>query len=167
MDNNARVKKALRDVLGVSPNYPVRGVVKKISGQTCTVELNSGQLIDDIKLKAINDDAEDYFLTTPRLDSSVLMISDDGSLDSLTIIQIDQVERFEFAQSGLKILFDSRDQKVAISNQKTSLKKIMADLLDMLKTLKVYTNTGPSGTALPDSLTKIKGIEQAINKLLK
>jgi hypothetical protein len=167
MDKNSQVKDALKKALGIMVNYPIRGEVTGISGQTCTVKLVTGLELDEVKMKAVVSQGNDYFMLVPAIGSSVMMISDDGSLDTLTVIQVDQVQRFELMQSGLKIVFDSSDKKVSISNNAVSLKSIMDDLVDVLKTLKLYTSMGPSGTALPDSVVKIERLQQSINSLLK
>ncbi|TWI22203.1 hypothetical protein [Sphingobacterium siyangense] len=167
MDKNSQVKDALKKALGIMVNYPIRGEVTAVSGQTCTVQLVTGLEVDEVKMKAVVSQGSDYFMLIPAIGSSVLMLSDDGSLDTLTIIQVDQVQRFELMQSGLKIVFDSSDKKVAISNNSVSLKSLMDDLVDILKTLKLFTNMGPSGTALPDSMVKIERLQQNINSLLK
>lgn len=167
MDTPAEIKLLLKSIIGANPNLPVTGTVQSIQGESCTVKLISGLDISDVKLKATIDDQSDFILVTPKVGSSVLMLSSTGDLSNMTVIKADQFEKIEICQGGLELLIDSSDSKLSIKNQSVSLKEIFTDLGTLLKGLKVYTPMGPSGTPLPDTIIAIESFETKFNQLLK
>jgi hypothetical protein len=167
MDKYSKLKKSLQAVVGAEPNYPIRGVVKAISGQTCSVEIFTGLVVTNVRLMAsINDDA-DYLLVTPAIGCNVVMISGNGSLDDLTVIKADKAAKIEARLGGLEVLLDAEDGKVSIKNSLANLKELMQEQADLLKMFKVYTPAGPSGAPLPDTIQAIQQWETNFNNLLK
>lgn len=166
MSKSSEIKRLLKEIIGTD-NYLIRGTVTKITGQTCSVKLNSGLEVSDVKLKALITDENDYYILFPVIGSGVLLLMENNDLRNLTVVKVDKVGKFEFSQSGLKVVFDSSDKKVSIKNNDTSLLALFQDLTALLKQLKVFTSTGPSGTPLPDTITKIVQLEQKVNQLLK
>jgi hypothetical protein len=90
-----------------------------------------------------------------------------GNLNSLTVVQAEEVAKFRYKQSGLEFLFDSTDKKVQIKNDQTSLADLFQGVVDILTTFAVTTSSGPSGTALPTSLAKIEAWKVKFKQLLK
>lgn len=167
MDKKAQLKRLLKEILGENPNVPFPATVVSVQGQTCTVKIAGGLEVSDVRLKTTVSDESDYFLLTPKINSDVLLLSSDGSLRSLTVIKIDQIEKFEFVQNGLVVEFDAADSKVSIKNDDTSLKDLFGELVAIIRELKVYTAMGPSGTPLPDTMTSLLDFESLFNRLLK
>lgn len=167
MDTPAQIKALIKQIVGANSNLPVTGIVQSIQGESCTVKLISGLDISDVKLKATIDDQSDFILVTPKVGSSVLMLSSTGDLTNMTVIKADQFEKIEICQGGLELLIDSSDSKLSIKNEAVSLKEIFTDLGILLKQLKVFTPMGPSGTPLPDSIIAIESFETKFNQLLK
>lgn len=168
MSKEAEIKKLLREIVG-KDNYLIRGTVTKITGQTCSVKLNSGLEVSDVKLKALITDENDYYLLFPVEGSGVLMLMENNDVRNLTVVKVDKVEKFEFSQNGLKIEFDSKTKKVGIKNNDASLLDIMKELSNVLKGFKVNTtgNAGPSTNVMPDTMNAIGQFETMFNKLLK
>lgn len=164
-DKIARLKKQLRDLVAANPNLPIDGIVKSVSGDVCAVEID-GLLLSDIRLKA-SADGTDNLLTIPKLNSRVLMLSSDGTIDNLTVIKCDAASKIIFNENGLQVEIDSEAGKVKIENEETSLKALFVQLTDILKTLKVFTPVGPSGNPLPDSIVKIEQFENDFKTILK
>jgi hypothetical protein len=167
MDTPAEIKALLKKIVGANSNLPITGEVVSVQGESCTVKLVSGLELTDVKLKPIISGQKDFILLTPKVGSSVIMLSSTGDLNSLTVIKADQFEKIEIAQGGLAILVDSADSKISIKNDQVTLKEIWTDLVAVLKELKVHTPMGPSGTPLPDSVLAIQNVETKINQLLK
>jgi hypothetical protein len=167
MATHTEIKEKLRAVVASNPNYPIRAIVTAIDGQTCSAKVIGGLVLSNIRLKATINPGTNYLLMTPQIGSDILLISGDGTLNDLTVIKVDQVQKVEIRQGGLLVLFDSSDSKVSIKNNDTSLKDIFSDLGRLLKQLKVSTPAGPSGTPLPDSIAAITSLETKFNKLLK
>lgn len=167
MDKIAEIKKKLQQVVGANPNYPISGTVTAIHGETCSVKLVSGLVLSGVRINATVAESEDYLLMIPAIDSNVLLLSGDGTLSNLYVIKTDKVAKFAFSQNGLKVEFNSDDQKVSIENESVSLKGILQDLATLLKGLQVFTPLGPSGTPLPTTITKIEAFETSFKSLLK
>ena len=70
-------------------------------------------------------------------------------------------------ENSLEIDIDTTTQKIGIKNNQIDLKDVFEDIVDALKTLKVFTPVGPSGKPLPTSITKINKIETDFKKILK
>jgi hypothetical protein len=161
------VKTILRDIVAANANLPIQAEVTSLEDDTCSVVLASGLELNEVRLKASIGGDENYFIQRPRIGSKVLLLSITGKLDDLVLLKADEIENFEFASNGLKILVDSEDGKVKIGNGQTDLKKIFQMNVDLLKQFKVFTPAGPSGTPLPDVLVKINLFETEFKKLLK
>lgn len=166
MDKLQQLKHNLKSIVDSNPNYPISGIIKSIENDTCTVELSEEFEISDVRLKSTAND-EDNLLIVPKIGSKVIMLSSDGTIDNLTVIKIDVASKIIFNENGLKIEIDSTDGKVTIKNNTSSLFDLFKDLTTILKQLKVYTNTGPSGFPLPDSITAIEKLETDFKSLLK
>ena len=165
MSKYSEIKKLLREIvkddLSNQRLIPLRGKVTEITGQSCKVKLHTGLEISEIKLKAIVTDDSDYLLIVPAIDSDVLVFDD-------TIISVDKVAKFEFSQSGLKILFDSEDKKVKIANEDVNLLDALMELTDILKNnYKQFTANGPTSGTLPASIQAIEQNEEKFKALLK
>src|SRR5690554_6826826 len=130
------IKKAFREIVGANPNLPITGIVKSVEGDSCTVTLPSGLVVSDVKLKATIGES-DYIIQTPEIGSTVVMLSLSGSVDNLTVIKIDKLEKVEYSQGGLVILCDSTDGKVQIKNDQVSLLEIMKDLKTLISQITV------------------------------
>ncbi|GGB83048.1 hypothetical protein GCM10007424_23840 [Flavobacterium suaedae] len=167
MDKLSQLKKQLQQIVGANPNLPIRGVVTAVNGQSCSVKLAGGLVITGVRLKATIGNGADYMLITPAINTNVLLLSGNGTLDDLSVIKADSVQKAEFSISGLIVLLDGDDGKVQIQNNEASLKDIFSDLTELLRAFKVYTPMGPSGTALPDTATAIDEFETKFNNLLK
>lgn len=166
MATPSEIKKAIREIVAANANLPITGIVKSIEGHSCTVTLKGGLPVSDVKLKATIGNS-DFILLTPKVGSTVVMLSVTGQVDNLTVIKVDEVETMEYQQNGLNILADSRDGKVRIKNNQVSFIDIWKDLKSLISQLKVSTPNGPSGIPLPDTQTALTALETKFNKLLK
>lgn len=163
----SEIKKKLREIVGANPNLPITAIVKAVDNDHCTVELKSGLILSDVKLKATITEGADYFILVPKVDSTVLMMSLTGQLDNLTIIKVDEVEQIIYKQNGLEFTIDSTDKKILIKNENTSLYELFDLLTTLLSEFKVFTPVGPSGTALPPTVLKITELTTKFKQLLK
>ncbi len=167
MDKIAKLKNKLKDVAGVGSNIPIPAKVVSIEGESCTIELHSGLHISDVKLKASINEASDYILIEPVVNSEVVVISLSEGIENLTIIKVDKIQKLKYKQGELQIETDADSQKILVKNAQTSLHDLMDKLAKIIKELKVHTPAGPSGTPLPPTILKIEEFEQLFNQLLK
>lgn len=165
-DKFAQLKENLRAIVKADPNFPIDGIVTKISGDTCSVKLDGDFEISDIRLKATAD-GTDNLLIIPKIGTRVLMLSTDGTIGNLTVIKCDVAEKIFYNENGLLVEIDSTTGKVKLQNEETSLKSLFEQLTDLLKTLKVFTPAGPSGFPLPATIVKIEQFETDFKTILK
>ncbi|MGV8814740.1 MAG: hypothetical protein ACOH2D_11590 [Gelidibacter sp.] len=163
----SEIKKKLREIVGANPNLPITAIVNAVQDDHCSVQLASGLVLSDVKLKATITEGGDYFMLVPKVGSTILMMSLTGQLDNLTIIKVDEVEKISYKQNGLDFLIDSTDQKVMIKNENTGLYELFDLLTTLLKEFKVFTPVGPSGTALPPTVLKIEELTTKFKQILK
>ncbi|MGE4345943.1 MAG: hypothetical protein AB7D46_00870 [Flavobacteriaceae bacterium] len=167
MSKEVKIKRLLKEIVGTE-NYLIRGTVTKITGQTCNVKLNSGLEVSDVKLKALITDENDYYILFPVVGSGVMLLMENNDLRNLTVVKVDKVGKFEFLQSGLKVIFDSEDKKVKIENNEVNLLDAILELTGILKNnYRQYTANGPTNGALPASIQAIEQNENKFKKILK
>lgn len=164
MDKFKQLKRQLRGVNGEAPVNLIFGTVKSVDGDTCTLLVQDFELTD-VRLKSTTGE-ENRMVVFPQVGSHVTCISADGSIDNLTIIKVDKVAKIEIKEDDFFVEINTEHKKVGFGNADTSLYKLMDDLQSLLKQLKVYTPSGPSGTPLPDSVVRIEKFESDFKKLL-
>lgn len=165
MGKESEIKQALINLIGSKSDAFIRGTVEKISGQTCEVKLSSGLIVTDVKLKAIISEGSDFIIETPVIGSDVILT---GSLNDLVVLKCDKLQKLEFSQNGLKIIYDATDKKVSIQNDNVNLLDVLLELTSHLKAdYKQYTSNGPTNGALPTSVQALNSIEQKFKNLLK
>lgn len=144
----------------------VNAEVKSIDGESCTVAVGDLDLTD-VRLKATINEAANYVLVKPKVGSMVVVGSLTGDLKDLCVLSVDEVEKVEYRQNGLEVEIDSVSKKVLLKNDTVSLYDLFASLVDILKTIKVFTPSGPSGTPLPDTIAKVVQLETKFKSILK
>lgn len=169
MGRESEIKKALKDIVGANPNYPIVGTVLAVDGEVCTVQLSSGLVLSDVKINASVTDSEDYLILEPAFNSEVLMLSGDGTLANLYIIKVNEVATFKFSQLGMKVEFDALEGRIKIENGAINLKDLFTDLATIINSLKVGVVSlgAPSGTITPDVVTLVTNFSTKVNALLK
>lgn len=167
MEKAEKVKRVLKQLSGVNPNLPVIGIVTELQKETCTLQLDTGLSVTDVRLKVSYTGSENYITQYPKIGSRAIALSISGELSDLMIIKVDEIEKIEINQNGLVVLVDSSDGKIQIKNDSRSLFDLFQLLTDTLKQLKVYTATGASGTPLPETKKKLNDFEIGFKSLLK
>ena len=167
MTKDQQIKEELRKMMAVGEKVALfNAKVISVEGDTCTIQLPSKLELSGVKLRA-GVANEDGLVAEPKANSLVLIADLQGNLNSLTVVQAEEVAKFRYKQSGLEFLFDSTDKKVQIKNDQTSLADLFQGVVDILTTFAVTTSSGPSGTALPTSLAKIEAWKVKFKQLLK
>ena len=167
MDKITDIKKYLKEIVGANPNLPIKATVTAVEAEQCDVELEGGLKLTNVKLKATVTEGGDFMIAYPKVGSKVLLMSLSGTLDNLTVIKVDEVEKLHYSQNGLEVLIDGSDGKVAIENSTVSLHECFSDLYDLLKQFQVFTSVGPSGTPLPPTVLLIEQFKIKFNQILK
>ena len=160
------VKRLIREIVGAVPNLPIQAFVTKVKGFTISAKI--GELeIDNILLKTQVENNDNFMVQRPKVGSPVTLLSVDGTLNSLQVVKINEVEEFEYHHNGLTVKLDGKDGKLIVKNETVDLYQLMSDLAAIVKELKVYTAVGPSGTPLPDTIARVTKFERDFKQLLK
>lgn len=168
MDKYAKLNEVFKNAFSQKTGAQlIVGTLKAITDNTCTVEINEGLQLTDVRLKIDVADSNNRLMIFPKVDSLVLMGSLTGDMKDLAIIKCEQIERIEYCQDGTIIKIDSTDGKVSIENESVSLKGLFQQLTDLLKQFKVFTPAGPSGAPLPDTILALTSFETSFKQLLK
>jgi hypothetical protein len=161
----------------------IQSIIQRLSGKgaevyakVCTV-INVDEDAKTCTIKPVDDTAELFevplqpdvsgegFCLYPKKSSHVLAVFLDRH--NAHICNISEIDKLEFVQNGLQIVFDATDKKISIGNEHTDLLTLLNDLVSVLKNLKVYTPQGVSGTPIPDTIIKLEKFETDLKQLLK
>lgn len=167
MDKSREIASLIKDIVSIKPFVPIVGTVVSIESDSCTVKLSTGLTIPDIRLKSTIDNASDYFIIKPAVDSIIWLIPVNESIEDMIVFKIDKVQSFEIKQSGLVFMIDCNDGMFSVKNDKYDLLKAFTDLTDLISKLQVSTAQGPSGTPLPPTIQSLNTINSSIKNLLK
>lgn len=159
------IQEAIRQIAG-RPETVLTGKVISVEGETCTVELAGGLQVDQVKLKSAGGD-EEGLLIIPQAGSQVTLLSHTGQPDNLTVVRMDKIDKIRLHQGVLDMEIDVTGGKYQIATSGDNLKDILNELISTLNQLKVYTPVGPSGTPLPDTVSRLQAINTRINNILK
>lgn len=171
MDKTSQVSALIRKIAkGNGVDYPISAVVKSVEGDSCTVQLESGLTISDVKLKATIG-ITDGMLIVPKVNTNVLVLSSTGTLDNVYVIKVDEIAKLEIKQKQILLDVDFEKGTIGFENETTSLTDLVSSLVTTLKSLKVFTpvdGVPTLSTALdPGSVTALNGIETKLKSILK
>lgn len=174
MSNSTEIARHIKNIAkGADKNLPIASgktiaaIVKNITGQTCSIEYNSSKY-DNVRLMVVEDEANtNITLFEPKINSKVLVACMDGTMNNLYIVKVQEISRIFFKQGDCEFEMDTQTQKFGIKNNSNSLKSILTAIVDEVLSLKLFTPAGPSGTALPTSVTTLNQVKTKINNLLK
>ena len=163
------IKDQIKKIIGMDAMYllPIAGTVISVASETCTVKIDSGLEIPEVRMKAFINNSDSKLLIVPKVGSRVQCLSLTGNLNDITLIQVDEPELIECKLNDLSFVLDGEDNKVSISNQSNDLLGILEDLSGIIKQLTVSTGVGPSGTPLPPTIGSLNQWETAVKTLIK
>uniref|UniRef100_UPI0038917ABC hypothetical protein n=2 Tax=Weeksellaceae TaxID=2762318 RepID=UPI0038917ABC len=118
----------------------------------------------DVRLSAIDQSFDDQILIYPKIGSQVLCLVVENEAAETAIVKYTEVEKVIMTISGAK--FEMSGGKFEISNQESSLKKILSEGFDQLKNAIITTPSGPGKFSPADKL-KFNELKEASQALLK
>ncbi|MEG0519374.1 MAG: hypothetical protein RR555_11005 [Bacteroidales bacterium] len=149
------------------------GTVKKhLDGGAVEVEFEHlGTTVECAVLVPVSGDNNIFCL--PPIETQVVCSLDDNNNICLGAVYSQQepvpeeaAKEGYYMQFG-KAVFFITENKVVLKNDKTDIKTLFNDLLNIIKNLTVATSMGPSGTPLPPTIQAVEKLSQDIAKLLK
>lgn len=91
MDNYKELAGLVKAAAGKAQLTLMQGIVRKVSGLTCEVEIG-GITVPDVRLRASEAATDAQMLITPRVGTAVIVGSLSGDLTQLVILAIDHAE---------------------------------------------------------------------------
>lgn len=129
---------------------------------TITVELNTGVVVEDVRLKPVII-SSDHWVLVPKIGTDVLVSPIENS-DEFVVQSVNEVALFKSKIGNTTIKIDSNGFLIQRGNE--TLKKILNDLIDACKGEKHQTNSGVTISLIPSSVSAFEGIKTRVSNLL-
>lgn len=166
MADYTEIKRKLLELMGGSINQPISCTVKSVDGNHCTVALQDGMELSDVRLRATLATGDNQLLIIPKKGTKALILSVDGTLNDLTLIKCDEVEKIEYKQEDLEVVIDSVSKKVTVKNNQASLKGLFSTVHDFITNIKLSTPSGPTANVIYPDPVQLNDFQTAFNNLL-
>lgn len=183
MDKAAKVADQLKRVVAPKGDLFIYAEVKEITGDTCTIIIGESEFTD-VRIKATDDGANDKLLVIPAAGSKVIVGANNGSLNDLFILKVDDPDLITWKHGDVKVAIDATNRLItvkdkveisietgtgliSIKNDKVSLVDLFTSLSDIIEKLTVSTPAGPSGTPLPPTITSLTQFKSDLSNILK
>lgn len=112
----------------------LQGIVKEVSGITCTVEIGS-LTVSDVRLRASEKQEETQILITPAIGSAVILASLSGDMTNLVVVAVDVAESITINGGKLGGLIN--------------IEALTAKLNELVQVFNSHTHTAPNGPTTP------------------
>lgn len=112
----------------------LQGIVKEVSGITCTVEIGS-LTVSDVRLRASEKPEETQILITPAIGSAVILASLSGDMTNLVVVAVDVAESITINGGKLGGLIN--------------IEALTAKLNELVQVFNSHTHTAPNGPTTP------------------
>ena len=112
----------------------LQGIVKEVSGVTCTVEIGS-LTVSDVRLRASEKQEETQILMTPAIGSAVILASLSGDMTNLVVVAVDVAESITINGGKLGGLIN--------------IEALTAKLNELVQVFNSHTHTAPNGPTTP------------------
>jgi len=165
MDKSAKLKQALIEALGITPNLAITAEVVSVENTTCTVKLVSELVLSDVRLCATINESDDLFVITPQIGSEVIVMSQTGKLSGLFVLKVDAVESISYKKNGLEFLIDGTTGKVTLKNQMANFGGLISNMITEISNAIVLTPAGP-GSIAPTTKAKLVLLDTKFKSLL-
>ena len=119
----------------------LQGIVKEVSGVTCTVEIGS-LTVSDVRLRASEKQEETQILITPAIGSAVILASLSGDMTNLVVVAVDVAESITINGGKLGGLIN--------------IEALTAKLNELVQVFNSHTHTAPNGPTTPPTTTASK-----------
>lgn len=136
--------------------------VDKVNGMSCDCSPVDGSApINDVRITA-DFDNEDKWVLVPKVGSVVVVSFFNKDIGYVSMVAEISMIYYKNGDTVFRV-----DDKFLFASGEENLLKLMQDLLDAILSEKHMTNSGPTISLTPDSVTKYEGIKTRFNNLLK
>jgi len=136
--------------------------VDSVNGMACNCSpVDGAAAINDVRITA-DFDNENKWVLVPKVGSLVVVSFFNKDLGFVSMVNEVSEVLYKNGDTVFRV-----DDKFLLAKGEENLLKLMQDLLDAILEEKHMTNTGPTISLTPDSVTKYEGIKTRFNNLLK
>lgn len=157
MDIYGKIREKIKTISGASRSFVFTGIVKSVSGQSCSVEIE-GLTVTDVRLRAVVNDSKEQLLIIPRVGSYVLVVDLTGDLRNLAVFACSEIDRVNLSIGKTNIVIDNSGTQMEGQNE--NLSTVLSDFIDEVAKIIVVQGTSPNVSAL-------NTIKQRMKKILK
>ena len=154
----AKLGKLIRKISDVPRPALRRGVVKKVEGDLCTVEIDDLKL-EKVRLRAIEKDKGKDTLCFKPQEGSIVLLGDmtDGDMDDMAVIAHSEID--EALIKIEKLEFKANKEGFLICNNDENLGQIIHDFIgELIKVIVVHGNT--------PNIPELQNIQKRLAKVL-
>lgn len=159
------IKEAIRQIVGNRGGNGLFlvGEVKSVNEEICTVEV-AGLELDEVRLTAVNDGADDKLVVTPKEGSMVLLADlSGGMLRDLAVVAFTKVDKIEATCGQIALNGGENGGLVNIEQLKQWMGNVESDLAalkTLLQTSPIAGNGAPAAIVFsPRTQSVASGIE--------
>jgi hypothetical protein len=158
-------RRALSEFVKGRQNVPMQlAKVTKVETTTCDVLTINEDEIFDIRLRTIDNGNTDGMLLKPALQSWVLIADIGSKQHDYIVVAYEKLESVSVKIGTTKIEVNTEGVKIMRGTE--SLKTVLNDVLNKVKTLQILTTTG-TATVLPSEIPLIEVLKTRLNTILK
>jgi len=160
------IKVSIQHIARANQQLGIVFTAEVISASSTTADVQFGDFIfTGVKLFSI--EAAGGLLVKPKVGSKVTVLDlSEGKYRDMVIIKCDTPEVVKMEINGLLVEIDGVSGKMTLSNNATSFKGLLNDLVKELKAAIITTPSG-AGTVSPATQAKLDLIDNKINQLFK
>lgn len=149
MDNLSKIRRSIKSIASIGSGHGIYlAEVVAVSGQTCSVRIDSITL-SSVRLRAtINTNHQSQLLITPKVGSLILVADlSDGNLENLAAFAFSEIERVELTTSKIVLNGGKNDGTVKIQPLIDQLNALENDINKLKSAFSTWTPIPNDGGA--------------------
>lgn len=147
MNTLSEIKNSIRSIASGVPvtTSLFTAKVKRVSGETCTVEVEGVEL-SDVRLRAVINGNDSKLLITPKVGSYVLLADMSGNMSRLVVLNYSEIEKIEINSDGNIVLNGGENMGIVkIEKLVQRLNKIENKIGELMDVLNNWTPIAQDG----------------------
>lgn len=164
-DKKAQIREKLKEVMAINPNFPITAEVVSVTDKVCSVKIQTGLVLSDVRLSATNE-GNNGLLIKPKVGSDVLIFSQTGELSGMVVLKVNEVDELSYKVDDFEVVLTASDKKVTIKKAGANVGQLVGSLIDTVKAAQVIVPGAGTGTIDPATQTALTNIKTQFNSIL-
>lgn len=164
MSKEREIRDAIRAICGgVGRGLYLVCEVTAVDGDCCTVKLEGGLELTEVRLTAVSDGEEGKWLASPKVGSKVLVTDlDGGALSSLAVVGYTHIERLDATVKQIELNGGENGGLVNVGKLKEWMQNVEGDLATLQGLLASSPIAGNGAPAAISFTPKTKSVSTSI-----